>query len=104
LGIPHRAPTDGHAKHADKASRHRAYRARKRARDETRDETPAAGQTCDETPARLRARLIDASNGNIDPLADISPIRALIAPIRALLHQGCDLEADVVPDRGAHRA
>jgi hypothetical protein len=38
----------------------------------------------------LRVRLIDASNGNIDALADISPIRALI-------EQGCDLEADVLP-------
>jgi hypothetical protein len=38
----------------------------------------------------LRVRLIDASNGNIDALSDISPIRALIA-------QGCDLEADVLP-------
>jgi hypothetical protein len=38
----------------------------------------------------LRDRLIDASNGNMDALSDISPIRALI-------EQGCDLEADVVP-------
>jgi hypothetical protein len=38
----------------------------------------------------LRVRLIEASHGNIDALADISPIRAL-------LDQGCDLEADVVP-------
>jgi hypothetical protein len=35
-------------------------------------------------------RLIDASNGNIDALADISPIRAL-------LEHGCDLEADILP-------
>ena len=35
-------------------------------------------------------RLIEASNGNRDALSDISPIRAL-------LDQGCDLEADVVP-------
>jgi hypothetical protein len=34
-------------KHADGASRYRAYRARKRARHETRDEPP-----CDETPRR----------------------------------------------------
>jgi hypothetical protein len=38
----------------------------------------------------IRARLIDASNGNIDALADISPIRALI-------EQGCDLDADILP-------
>jgi hypothetical protein len=35
-------------------------------------------------------RLIDASNGNIDALADISPIRGLI-------EQGRDLEADILP-------
>jgi hypothetical protein len=35
-------------------------------------------------------RLIDASHGNIDPLADISPIRALI-------EQGCDLDLDALP-------
>ena len=35
-------------------------------------------------------RLIEASNGNMDALADISPIRGLI-------EQGCDLEADVLP-------
>jgi hypothetical protein len=53
------------------------------ARDETRVETPPDGRN-------LRARLIDASNGNIDALADISPILALI-------EQGCDLEADILP-------
>jgi hypothetical protein len=62
-------------------------------RDETRDETPR-DETRDETTVpdgrSLRVRLIDASNGNIDALSDISPIRALLA-------QGCDLEADVVP-------
>jgi len=38
----------------------------------------------------LRVHLLDASNGNADFTADISPIRALI-------DQGCDLEADVLP-------
>jgi hypothetical protein len=38
----------------------------------------------------LRPRLIGASNGNCDPQADIGPIRDLIK-------QGCDLEADVLP-------
>jgi hypothetical protein len=33
---------------------------------------------------------MDASHGNVDALADISPIRALI-------EQGCDLELDVLP-------
>ena len=39
---------------------------------------------------RRRVRLFDASQGNADLAADISPIRAL-------LEQGCDLQADVVP-------
>jgi hypothetical protein len=30
----------------------------------------------------LRVRLTDASNGNIDPLSDISPIRSLIEQLR----------------------
>jgi hypothetical protein len=78
-------------KHADKASRHRAYRARRRVRDETRDETPRDESPRDEThDETLRGRLFGASQGNADHAADISPIRALI-------EQGCDLEADVVP-------
>jgi hypothetical protein len=55
----------------------------------TRSETTARPRYAGEPDGRnLRVRLIDASNGNIDPLADISPIRTL-------LDQGC--EADVVP-------
>ena len=38
----------------------------------------------------LVGRLSDASRGNFDHFADLEPIRAL-------LDQGCDLEADVVP-------
>jgi hypothetical protein len=38
----------------------------------------------------LRVCLIDASNGNVDPQADITPILGLIA-------QGCDLDLDVLP-------
>jgi hypothetical protein len=38
----------------------------------------------------LQRRLLEAAQGHFDPAADISPIRALI-------EQGCDLEADVVP-------
>jgi hypothetical protein len=48
-----------------------------------RDETPLPD------PRNLRVRIIDASNGNVDALSDI-------APIRVLLDQGCDLEADVL--------
>ena len=55
-----------------------------RPRYEIRDETAGADGR------NLRVRLIDASNGNIDPLSDISPIRSLI-------EQGCDLELDVLP-------
>jgi hypothetical protein len=39
---------------------------------------------------RLRGRLRDVAQGHFDPDAEISPISALLA-------QGCDLEADVVP-------
>jgi hypothetical protein len=38
----------------------------------------------------LWGRLEEASRGHFDPAADISRIRAL-------LDQGCDLEADIVP-------
>jgi hypothetical protein len=38
----------------------------------------------------LRVRLIHASRGNCDPQADV-------APIEALIEQGCDLDLDVVP-------
>jgi hypothetical protein len=52
-------------KHADDASRYRAYRARKRARHETRHEIPRDETQRDETPVpdarNLRVRLIDAS-------------------------------------------
>ena len=71
-----------------------------RRRDETRDETPPSrGETRDETSPRdemrdeipdLRGRLEEAGQGHFDADADI-------APIRALLDQGCDLEADILP-------
>jgi hypothetical protein len=88
--------------YADRALRDRAYRERKKARDETpvpdaprdetRDETPFARyEMCYEIP-RLRARLEEAGEGHFDPDADISPIIDL-------LDQGCDLEAEVVPIR-----
>ena len=44
-----------------------------RPRYDTGSETPDNSLRYD-----LRVRLIDASNGNIDPLSDISPIRSLI--------------------------
>ena len=84
--------------HADHAARQRAYEARHRRPDAKRDEIPAAVTASDEKPdetdgptllealkamggpdreegqpKNLRVRLIDASNGNIDALADISP-------------------------------
>jgi hypothetical protein len=79
--------------------RDRAYRERKKARDEMRDETPPRDEIRDEIPrerceipaardemlggaldgpGHLRVHLLDASQGNIDPLADIRPIRALL--------------------------
>ena len=79
-------------KYADTEARSRAYREK---RKKPAPETRPRYEIQDEIPARplrydLRVRLIDASNGNIDPLSDISPIRSLI-------EQGCDLELDVLP-------
>ena len=38
----------------------------------------------------MKGLLVNAANWNVDPESDVGPIRAL-------LDQGCDLEADVVP-------
>jgi hypothetical protein len=70
--------------YADDAARQRAWRRR----NDIRDETQGGGAL--DGARNLRVRLLDASQGNADPAADITPIRAL-------LDQGCDLEADVVP-------
>jgi hypothetical protein len=67
-------------KYKNRAECDRAYRERRKQRTQEREKIQF----------NIRTRLIDASNGNIDALADISPIRALIA-------QSCDLEADVLP-------
>jgi hypothetical protein len=78
LGTPHGAAAAG--------------RERKKARVETRDETAAVEASRVETRSEthLRGRLQFVAPGSFDPAADISPIRAL-------LDQGCDLEADVLP-------
>jgi hypothetical protein len=79
------------------------------ARDETRDKTPPrrppSDERGDETPkgylwagideetggnGDLWLRLLEAAEGNFEASSDISPIRALI-------DQGCDLEADILP-------
>jgi hypothetical protein len=72
--------------YADRALRDRAYRERKKARDEI------AGRSLFRLVpiGHLRGRLLDVAQGHFDLSADL-------APIRALLDQGCDLEADVVP-------
>jgi hypothetical protein len=51
----------------------------------TSDELSALRYDTGADGRNLRVRLIDASNGNIDPLSDISPIRSLAArpPARA---------------------
>jgi hypothetical protein len=101
-------------KYADRAECDRAYRKRRKAREETREETDRAERRAarlgeetreetapaqvrrEETPRHiesaeyLRTRLIDAAHGNFD-------LSSSIEPIRTLLDQGCDLEADVVP-------
>jgi hypothetical protein len=100
-------------KHADTAARDRAYRERKKrdetsfdvggtagrdetsfdARDETsfvtRDETPVA-RVVEGDELRDEVRILNAAHWNVDRDADI-------APIRALIDQGCDLEADILP-------
>jgi hypothetical protein len=83
-----------------------AYRARRKLREKTceesRDKTSQNEKTCEKTPTaeprdqiacrlameHLRGRLRDVCQ--LDPAADL-------APIVALINQGCDLEADVVP-------
>jgi hypothetical protein len=81
-------------KYADTAARRRVQRAKKASPVGTGggpDETPARPRYAGEPDrCNLRVRLIDASHGNADPAADISPIRAL-------LDQGCDLDLDVLP-------
>jgi hypothetical protein len=97
-------------KHADDTARKRAWKkgVTKRvtklvAGDETGDETPLRPVGGDETPAPrnenrdeisrivvLRACLEGVAAGHFDPAADVEPIRAL-------LDQGCDLEADILP-------
>ena len=99
-------------KHANEAERAREYRKRKRRhetssvtaddgrdRDETGFVTPVTAPPCDETSSvtpdetddvTLRRQLLHAGQGNVDLWADVEPIRAL-------LDQGCDLEADILP-------
>ena len=116
--IPHPSRGGRPRKYADRAARDRAYRAQKKPRVERRVETPPRDEmrvetrtewdemrdemrveTLTERPVDeeggkgnryLWARLDQASRGHADPGADV-------APIRALLDQGCDLEAAVVP-------
>jgi hypothetical protein len=99
-------------KYQNRAECDRAYRERRKLREKTCEntfeKTSPDEKTCEKTQPRrnemryeisgsdplngagnLRVRLLDASHGNADPAADV-------APIRALLDQGCDLEADVV--------
>jgi len=100
---PHPSPL---RKYESGAARQKAYRDRKKryvTRDEKRDETPPRYVTRDVTrppdagrnrfrlpTEALRGRLLEAAQGHIDPMADVEPISAL-------LDQGCDLEADVLP-------
>jgi hypothetical protein len=66
---------------AKAAARQRACRARKR--HVTRNEAS-------QSPIESVTDAIDASHGNVDPDAHI-------ATILALIEQGCDLEADILP-------
>ena len=74
-------------RYATRALRDRAYRERKKARDEipvARPVDPLA------RVASLKGTLVDAARHNVDLSTDV-------APIRSLLDQGCDLEADILP-------
>jgi hypothetical protein len=97
FAIPHPSPL---RKYESGAARQKAYRDRKKryvTRDEARDETPPRYATRPPDAGRnrlllvdIRKRLIQAAQGHFDPAADVEPIRGL-------LDQGCDLEADVLP-------
>jgi hypothetical protein len=63
-------------KYPNRAAKQRAYRARRKQREKGH--------------VSLRGRLYEAAQGQIESLADV-------APILALIEQGCDLEADVLP-------
>ena len=83
-------PVSRQRKHADKTAAKRAWYQQSKAKRAGKGEaTPSRPryETGSETPDNslrydLRIRLIDASNGNIDPLSDISPIRSLIEQLR----------------------
>jgi hypothetical protein len=63
--------------HENRAACQRAYRARRKEREKTRGPS-------------LKGLLVDAAGWNVDREADV-------APILALIDQGCDLKADVLP-------
>jgi hypothetical protein len=85
---------------AREAARKRRERAAKRPPDMAVSEPPRPPDTVQEeavpppdTGARvpsLKSKLLDAARWNVDPESDVGPIRAL-------LDQGCDLEADILP-------
>jgi hypothetical protein len=96
-------------KYKNRAERDRAYKLRKQEREKPRISTPEREETRISTPdpmkdmavaiaetivaalpSALHVLLVDAARWNVDRDADV-------APIRALLDQGCDLEADVLP-------
>jgi hypothetical protein len=87
--------------YADDAARQRACRARHEIRHEIpvtdalcheiRHETPLVRDVTPLSPIGvLRERLLTAAQGHVD-------LTATVEPIRALLDQGCDLEADILP-------
>jgi hypothetical protein len=93
--------------YADDAARQRAWRRRNEIRYENQPSAGPRNEIRNEIPVErrpeagrnrfrlvpteaLRGRLLEAAQGHIDPMADVEPIRGL-------LDQGCDLEADVLP-------
>jgi hypothetical protein len=92
-------------KYRTRAECDRAYYERRKRREKTNEEPPHHEETHEKTAleelreetlvltrlrADLRGRLEEAAQGHFDADADI-------APIRALLDQGCDLKADILP-------
>jgi hypothetical protein len=115
---PHPSRGGRPRKYRTRAACDLAYRARRKLREKTceetsqdektcektrsKDKTSQDEKTCEKTPVEryeirdeipgghLRARLEEAGQGHFDADADIEPIQAL-------LEEGCDLEADILP-------
>jgi hypothetical protein len=102
---PQRGRVGRPRKYLTRAECDRAYYERRKQREKIHEKTSQHDKTHEKTPpeeiredtlaitrvrADLRGRLEEAAGGMADPGADVYPIQAL-------LDQGCDLDADVLP-------